>query len=133
MSRPGCFLEANRFATIFSVALSSVSVLVVVVAVEAGAIRRSSVVILMVVCGRLVIATVAAEEWSCCCCCCPEAVAATSTHGAGDWGSREATDTTGLNAWCAAWDTTLTAGQLSSSSSSAAAVVDVPLELQCEI
>ena len=79
-------MEANRFATIFSVALSSVSVFVVVVVVALGVIRRSSVVILMVV-GCFVVATVAVER-SCC-----AAEAATSTHGAGDWGSREATET----------------------------------------
>ena len=75
-------MEANRFATIFSVALSSVSVFVVVAAV--GAIRRSSVVILMVGGGFAVVDV----ERRCC-----AAAAATSTHGAGDWGSREATDT----------------------------------------
>ena len=76
-------MEASRFATIFSVALSSVSVLVVVAAV--GVIRRSSVVIRMV--GGASFAAVVAER-SCC-----AAAAATSTHGAGDWGSREATET----------------------------------------
>ena len=79
-------MEASRFATIFSVALSSVSVLVVVAAV--GVIRRSSVVIRMVGGASFAAVAVAVAERSCC-----AAAAATSTHGAGDWGSREATET----------------------------------------
>ena len=61
----GCFLEASRFATIFSVTLSSVSVARVVAAVC----TPDACSLPVLACG------------------------VTSTHGAGVVGSREATDT----------------------------------------